>query len=162
MFKRKCHVFDRWCSRGGNHPDQRILRYSNAMCLVPTIRPGKLWQRHRNWLEGEGPLYGSSYVVVNLRTSRRYRWFFWGNFEEHARFGVSSLWVLFHPWWYCDPWQLVYNGIELCSCRRKCWLRTNRFSGEQMIEFGSLIEILVGLSKIAEPVAKLLQRIYPR
>lgn len=98
-----------------------VAATSSRVVASPLARPrmacsSRMWltphssQRGwRNWLEGSSKFNGSKYIIVNMREHRRYRLNFWGNFDGHARFGVSKRWAWSHPWWKHDPWLLLYN-----------------------------------------------------
>jgi|DewCreStandDraft_5_1066085.scaffolds.fasta_scaffold00362_19 hypothetical protein len=82
---------------------------ARSMRLVPVERQGLPWERHLRYLEGSGEFDESNYVIVNLSTSRLYRWGWLGNYDGRARFGVSTWWAWRNPSWKQDRWLLLYN-----------------------------------------------------
>ncbi len=82
---------------------------AKSMHLVPMERRGLPWERHLRYLEGSGEFNNSRYVIVNLSTSRTYRWGWLGNYDGRARFGVSTWWAWRNPSWKRDRWLLLYD-----------------------------------------------------
>lgn len=82
---------------------------AKSMRLVPVERRGLPWERHLRYLEGSGELNDPRYVIVNLSTSRAYRWGWLGNYDGRARFGVSTWWAWRNPSWKQDRWLLLYD-----------------------------------------------------
>ncbi len=82
---------------------------AKSMRLMPVERRGLPWERHLRYLEGGGEFDDSRYVIVNLSTSRAYRWGWLGNYDGRARFGVSTWWAWRNPSWKQDRWLLLYD-----------------------------------------------------
>ena len=81
----------------------------SSMWLTPKEDPGWPWDQHRRWLEGAAYYGNNTYTIIDMNTYTSYYWVFWGNFSGRSRFGVSTSWAIFHPWWKSHAWLLLYN-----------------------------------------------------
>lgn len=84
----------------------------SSMGLTPMERPGRPWEEHRHWLQGEAPFNGSQYVIVDTTTNGSYHWGFSGNENGVTpKFGVTTRWALLNGWWKDHTWLLLYDCV---------------------------------------------------
>lgn len=81
---------------------------SEEVGLVPVVRSGPLWERHRHWLAGPGWYEGSrrGYVIENRRTGQAFRWdFYRRRAGGYTWFAVPTRYAeIVNRGWRDDPW----------------------------------------------------------
>ncbi len=78
--------------------------------LTPGEVPGKIWEKHRYYLEAPMIYQGSrQYVIRDLSTQAIYYWSRLDDQNGHTRFSVLSRFALFYRDWDSSRWVLLYK-----------------------------------------------------
>ena len=104
--------FDACCSATTAQSAGPYNACHSSMELTPMERPGRPWEEHRHWLQGETPFNGSQYVIIDTTTNDSYHWGFSGNENGVTpKFGVTTRWALLNGWWKDHTWLLLYECV---------------------------------------------------
>lgn len=81
-----------------------------SMELTPGEVPGRIWEKHRYYLEAPTIYQGSPfYVIQDTSTQAVYYWFRLDDQNGHTRFSVLSRFALFYRDWESSRWVLLYK-----------------------------------------------------
>jgi hypothetical protein len=81
-----------------------------SMELIPGEVSGKIWEKHRYFLEAPAIYHGSPfYVIQDANTQAVYYWFRLDDQNGHTRFSVLSRFALFYRDWKSSRWTLIYK-----------------------------------------------------